>query len=126
MANILIVDDSKYMRTMLADILTGDGHEIAGEAENAWEALEFHKRLMPDIITLDIVMPEVKGIDAITALKQIIHSNAKTRVIMVSAMGQEDVVKECLQEGASDFIIKPFKPDQVSNIVRKTPNTKSV
>jgi len=126
MANILIVDDSKYMRTMLADILKGEGHYIVGEAENAWEALEFHKRLTPDIVTMDIVMPEINGIDAIAALKQIIHGNTKTRVVMVSAMGQEEVVKECIQEGASDFIIKPFKPDQVAKVVKEASNTQSV
>jgi two-component system chemotaxis response regulator CheY len=119
MANILIVDDSKFMRKMLSDILTEGGHHIVGEAENAKEATELYKIIKPDLVTLDIIMPEVEGIDAISALKEMIHVNSNARVVMVSAMGQEQVVEECMQAGAKDFIVKPFQPSDVAVVVKK-------
>jgi len=119
MANILIVDDSKFMRKMLSDILTEEGHHIVGEAENAKEATELYKILKPDLVTLDIIMPEVEGIDAISALKEMIHVNSYASVVMVSAMGQEQVVEECMQAGARDFIVKPFQPSDVAVVVKK-------
>jgi two-component system chemotaxis response regulator CheY len=119
MANILIVDDSKFMRKMLSDILTENGHHIVGEAENAKEAIEFYSRLKPDLVTLDIIMPEVEGVDAISALKDMINIDPQAKVVMVSAMGQEQVVEECMQAGAKDFIVKPFQPSNVAEVVRK-------
>ncbi len=118
MANILIVDDSKFMRKMLADILTEDGHQIVAEAENAMEAQELYMKLKPDLATLDIIMPEVEGIDAISALKGMIKANPLARVVMVSAMGQETVVEDCIQAGARDFIVKPFQPSNVAGVVK--------
>ena len=118
MANILIVDDSKFMRKMLSDILVKEGHQIVGEAENAKEATEFYKKLKPDLVTLDIIMPEVEGEDAISALKAMIKVKPQAKVVMVSAMGQEEVVEECIQAGAKDFIIKPFKPSNVAGVVK--------
>jgi two-component system chemotaxis response regulator CheY len=119
MANILIVDDSKFMRKMLSDILTENGHHVVGEAENAKEATELHKILKPDLVTLDIIMPEVEGIDAISSLKEMIHVNSQAKVVMVSAMGQEQVVEECIQAGAKDFIVKPFQSSDVAGVVKK-------
>jgi two-component system chemotaxis response regulator CheY len=119
MANILIVDDSKFMRKMLSDILTENGHHIVGEAENAKEATELYKILKPDLVTLDIIMPEVEGVDAISALKDMINIDPQAKVVMVSAMGQEQVVEECMQAGAKDFIVKPFQPSNVAEVVRK-------
>jgi two-component system chemotaxis response regulator CheY len=119
MANILIVDDSKFMRKMLSDILTDAGHEVVGEAENAKEAIELFKRLKPDLVTLDIIMPEVEGVNAISALKDMINVDPQAKVVMVSAMGQEEVVEECMQAGAKDFIVKPFQPSNVAEVVRK-------
>jgi len=119
MANILIVDDSKFMRKMLSDILTEEGHHIVGEAENAKEAIELFKRLKPDLVTLDIIMPEVEGFNAISALKDIINANFQAKVVMVSAMGQEQVVEECMQAGSRDFIVKPFQPSDVAVVVKK-------
>lgn len=117
MADILIVDDSKFMRKTISDILTEEGHEIVGEAENAKEATELYSILKPDLVTLDIIMPEVEGVDTISALKGIIKADPKARVVMVSAMGQEEVVEECIQAGARDFIIKPFQPAYVAGVV---------
>ncbi len=118
MADILIVDDSKFMRKMLSDILTEEGHQIVGEAENAREATEFYGKLRPDLVTLDIIMPEVEGADAISALKKMIESNPKARVVMISAMGQENVVEDCIRAGARDFIVKPFQSANVAGVVR--------
>ncbi len=117
MANIMIVDDSKFTRKMLSDILTEKGHQIVGEAENAEEAVELYSRLKPDLVTLDIVMPEVEGTDAISALKAMKRVNPKARVVMVSAMGQQEVVEECIQAGAIDFIVKPIQPSNVAGVV---------
>jgi two-component system chemotaxis response regulator CheY len=118
MANILIVDDSKFMRKMLSDILTEQGYQVVGEAENAWEAVEFYKKFKPDLVTLDIIMPKVEGTDAISALKGMIRFSRQAKVVVVSAMGQEEVVKEFIQAGAKDFIIKPFQPSRVAGVVK--------
>ena len=118
MANILIVDDSKFMRKTLSDILAKEGHQIAGEAENAKEAIELYKRLEPDLVTLDIIMPEVEGLNALFALKAMIKANSQAKVVIVSAMGQEVVMEECIQAGAKDFIVKPFLPSSVAGVVK--------
>ncbi len=118
MANILIVDDSKFMRKMLSDILSEEGHQIVGEAENATEATELYKRLNPDLVTLDIIMPEVKGENALSALKAMIKTNPQAKVVMVSAMGQEQIVEECIQAGAKDFVVKPFMPSNIAGVVK--------
>ncbi len=118
MANILIVDDSKFMRKTLSDILAQEGHQIAGEAENAKEAIELYKRLKPDLVTLDIIMPEVEGLNAIFALKAMIKANSQAKVVIVSAMGQEVVMEECIQAGAKDFIVKPFLSSNVAGVVK--------
>ncbi len=117
MANILIVDDSKFMRKMLSDILTEEGHQIVGEAENAIEATELYKKLKPDLVTLDIIMPEVEGTDALSALKAMIKVNPQAKIVMVSAMGQEAVMEECIQAGAKHFIVKPFQPPDIAEAV---------
>ena len=122
MANILIVDDSKFMRKMLSDILTEQGHQIVGEAENAREAEDLYKKLKPDLVTLDIIMPKVEGEEAIDALKAMIKDDSQAKVLMVSAMGQEEVVKECLKVGAKDFIVKPFQPSEVAGVVKAVLN----
>jgi len=117
MAKILIADDSKFMRKMLSDILTAEGHQITGESENAREAIELYKKLKPDLVTLDIIMPLVEGIEALSALKAMIEENPLAKVVMVSALGQEDVVEECIQAGAKAFIVKPFKSTNVAEVV---------
>ncbi len=116
MAKIMIADDSKFMRKMLTDILTAEGHQIIGESENARETIELYKMLKPDLVTLDIIMPLVEGIETLSALKAIIEENPQAKVVMVSALGQEEVVEECIQAGAKAFITKPFRSSKVAEV----------
>ena len=117
MPSILIVDDAAFMRMMIKDILTKNGIEVAGEAENGQSAVDKFKELKPDLVTMDITMPEMDGI---TALKEILSMDANAKVVMCSAMGQQAMVIEAIQAGAKDFIVKPFKPDRVLDAVNKT------
>ena len=119
MANILVVDDAVFMRKMLGDILVKDGHTIVAEAENAKEAVTLYKKYKPDVVTLDIIMPDVDGIDAMKAIKEIIHVDKKAKIVMVSAMGQQEFVVQSLQAGAKDFIVKPFQPSTVTGTIRR-------
>ena len=116
MSKILIVDDAAFMRMMLKDILTKNGYEIAGEASNGTEAIKKYKELQPDLVTLDITMPEKDGLQA---LKEIKNINKNANVVMCSAMGQEAMVIDAIQNGAKDFIVKPFKADRVLEAVGK-------
>lgn len=114
--NILIVDDAAFMRMMIKDILTKNGYNVVGEAENGAKALEKYNELKPDLVLMDITMPEVDGIQA---LKNIKATDANATVIMCSAMGQQAMVIEAIQAGAKDFIVKPFQPDRVLEAVKK-------
>ena len=107
------------MRKMLSDTLVESGHTIIGEAENAGEAVELCRRLKPDVVTLDVVMPEVEGVNALACLKTIVNSSPRTKVVMVSSMSQACVVQECLEAGAKDFIAKPFQASQIVDVVTK-------
>ncbi|ACR71832.1 response regulator [Lachnospira eligens] len=109
--NILICDDAAFMRMMIKDILTKNGYNVAGEAENGAKAVEKYAELKPDLVLMDITMPEMDGIEA---LKKI-----KASVIMCSAMGQQAMVIESIQSGAKDFIVKPFQADRVIEAVQK-------
>jgi two-component system chemotaxis response regulator CheY len=113
---VLIVDDAAFMRMMIKNILTKNGFEVVGEASNGAEAVELYKKLKPDLVTMDITMPEMDGIEALKKIKEI-DPNAK--VIMVSAMGQQQLVIEAIQAGAKDFIVKPFQPDRLLEAVNK-------
>lgn len=113
---ILITDDAAFMRMMLKDILIKAGFEVCGEAKNGIEAIEQFKQLKPDIVTLDITMPEMDGL---TALKEIMKVDKGARVIMCSAMGQQAMVVEAIQNGAKDFIVKPFQADRVIEALGK-------
>ncbi|MCT8139832.1 response regulator [Anaerobacillus sp. CMMVII] len=118
MANkILIVDDAAFMRMMIKDILTKNGFEIAGEANDGAQAIEKYKELSPDLVTMDITMPEMDGI---TALKEIKKFDPNAKVIMCSAMGQQAMVIDAIQAGAKDFIVKPFQADRVIEAIKKT------
>lgn len=111
MANrILIVDDAAFMRMMIRDILSKNGFEVVGEAQDGSQAIEKFKELRPDLITMDITMPEMDGI---AALKEIKKVDANAKVIMCSAMGQQAMVIDAIQAGAKDFIVKPFQADRV-------------
>lgn len=113
---ILIVDDAAFMRMMLKNILAQNGYEIAGEASNGLEAVTLYKELKPDLVTMDITMPEMDGIAAVKEIKKI---DPEAKVIMCSAMGQQSMVIESIQAGAKDFIVKPFQPDRVLEAVKK-------
>lgn len=114
--NILICDDAAFMRMMIKDILTKNGYTVVGEAENGAKAIEKYSELKPDLVLMDITMPEMDGIQA---LKKIKESDAGASVIMCSAMGQQAMVIESIQSGAKDFIVKPFQADRVLEAVRK-------
>jgi two-component system, chemotaxis family, chemotaxis protein CheY len=114
--SVLIVDDALFMRMMIKDILSKDGLEVIGEAENGVEAVKKYAELRPDLVTMDIVMPEMDGIEAV---RNIIKLDPAARVLMCSAMGQQPLVVEALEAGAKDFIIKPFQPAKVVEAVRK-------
>jgi two-component system chemotaxis response regulator CheY len=113
---VLIVDDAAFMRMMIKDILTKNGFDVVGEAENGAKAVEKFQELRPDLTTMDITMPEMDGI---TAVKQIKKIDPNAKVIMCSAMGQQAMVIEAIQSGARDFIVKPFQPDRVLEALRK-------
>lgn len=116
MAGIMIVDDAAFMRMMLKDILTKGGHEVVGEAENGLRAIEKYKEVSPDLVLMDITMPELDGIGAVKRIKTV-DPNAK--IIMCSAMGQQTMVLESIQAGARDFIVKPFQPDKILDAIAK-------
>lgn len=113
---ILIVDDAAFMRMMLKDILTKNGYEIAGEAENGRRAVELYLELKPDAVTMDITMPEMDGIAAVKEIKKI---DPGARIIMCSAMGQQLMVMEAIQAGAKDFVVKPFQQERVLQALEK-------
>ena len=113
---VLIVDDAAFMRMMIKDILSKNGYEVVGEAENGQVAIEKYKDLKPDLVTMDITMPEMDGI---AAVKEIRAFDSSARVIMCSAMGQQAMVIEAIQAGAKDFIVKPFQPERVLEAVSK-------
>lgn len=114
--NILVCDDAAFMRMMIKDILTKNGYNVAGEAENGLKAVEKYNEVKPDLVLMDITMPEMDGIQA---LKKIKASDPGAMVIMCSAMGQQAMVIEAIQAGAKDFIVKPFQADRVLEAVKK-------
>ena len=113
---ILIVDDAAFMRMMIKDILTKNGYEGVGEAENGAKAVEKYNELKPALVVMDITMPEMDGIEAVKAIKA---ADPKANIIMCSAMGQQAMVIESIQAGAKDFIVKPFDRDRVIEAVSK-------
>lgn len=114
--NVLICDDAAFMRMMIKDILTKNGYDVVGEAENGLRAVEKYTELKPDLVLMDITMPEMDGIQA---LKKIREMDAGACVIMCSAMGQQAMVVEAIKSGAKDFIVKPFQADRVIEAVKK-------
>ena len=113
---VLICDDAAFMRMMIKDILTKNGYNVAGEAENGARAVEKYNELKPDLVLMDITMPEMDGIQA---LKKIRENDPSALIIMCSAMGQQAMVIESIQAGAKDFIVKPFQADRVLEAVQK-------
>lgn len=117
MKKILIVDDAMFMRTMIKNILKdSDEFSVIAEAENGLEAIEKYKEHSPDIVTLDITMPEMDGLEA---LKSIMTIDSGAQIIMCSAMGQQGMVLDAIKNGAKDFVVKPFQADRVLEALRK-------
>jgi two-component system chemotaxis response regulator CheY len=113
---VLVCDDAIFMRTMIADILAQAGFEVVGEAESGVQAIEKYRQLRPDLVTMDIVMPDMGGIEAV---REICREDPDAKVLMCSAMGQQALVVEAIQAGAKDFIVKPFQPSRVLEAVQR-------
>ena len=113
---VLVCDDAIFMRTMITDILTQAGYEVIGEAETGAQAVERYRQLKPDLVTMDIVMPDMGGIEAVRA---ICRDSPEAKILMCSAMGQQALVVEAIQAGAKDFVVKPFQPSRVLEAVQR-------
>lgn len=116
MAKILIVDDAKFMRTLVKDALIPKGHEIVGEAENGNEAIKSYKLLKPDLVTMDITMREKDGIEA---AEEILAMDPTAKIIMVTALGQENLLTKAIKLGVKDFVVKPFPPERLQKAAEK-------
>jgi len=116
MKRILVVDDAAFMRLTLKTMLEKNGYEVVGEAENGRKAVEMYKMLTPEIVTMDITMPDMDGIEALT---EIMKFDSKAKVIMLSAMGQETKIREAVIQGAKGFVVKPFKEDYLVKALSK-------
>nr|WP_279233427.1 response regulator [Desulfofundulus thermobenzoicus] len=112
----MVVDDAAFMRMMIKNIITKNGYEVAGEAENGKEAVKMYAELKPDLVTMDITMPEMDGIDAVKAIRAI---DPNANIIMCSAMGQQAMVMDAIQAGAKDFIVKPFQQDRILQAIER-------
>lgn len=115
MAKILIVDDAEFLRVRISKMLIGDGFEVA-EAENGLRAVEVYKEIRPDLVLMDVTMPEMDGL---SALKEIRGIDPDARVIMLTALGQESVVLDAIKSGARDFVVKPFEQERVLSAIKK-------
>ena len=113
---VLVCDDAIFMRTMISDILSQAGFEVVGEAESGLQAVEKYRMLKPDLVTMDIVMPDMGGIEAV---REICKNDPEARILMCSAMGQQALVVEAIQAGAKDFVVKPFQPSRVLEAVQR-------
>ena len=113
---VLVCDDAIFMRTMIGDILSQAGFEVVGEADSGVQAVEKYRQLKPDLVTMDIVMPDMGGIEAV---REICKSDPEARILMCSAMGQQALVVEAIQAGAKDFVVKPFQPSRVLEAVQR-------
>ena len=113
---MLVCDDAIFMRTMISDILSQAGFEVVGEADSGVQAVEKYRQLKPDLVTMDIVMPDMGGIEAV---REICKSDPEAKILMCSAMGQQALVVEAIQAGAKDFVVKPFQPSRVLEAVQR-------
>lgn len=113
---VLITDDALFMRVTLKNILTKGGYEIVGEAANGQESVTLYQQHKPDLVTMDITMPEMDGITAVREIRKI---DPEANVIMCTAMGQKSMVMEAVAAGAKDFLVKPFQPDKVIEAIQK-------
>ncbi len=115
MTTVLVVDDAVFMRTTIKRMLENHQFEVVGEASNGLEAVEQYKLLLPDVVTMDITMPRMNGIEAV---KEIIAEYPNAKIVMVSALGQQKLIVDALEFGAKDFITKPFDPDQIVSVLQ--------
>ena len=113
---VLVCDDAIFMRTMISDILTQAGYQVVGEAESGAQAVQRYRELKPELVTMDIVMPDMSGIEAV---REICKEDPDARILMCSAMGQQALVVEAIQAGAKDFVVKPFQPSRVLEAVQR-------
>ena len=113
---VLVCDDAIFMRTMISDILTQAGFEVVGEAETGLQAVGKYRQLKPDLVTMDIGMPDMGGIEAVRGNRK---AEPAARIVMCSAMGQQALVVEAIQAGAKDFVVKPFQPSRVLEAVQR-------
>ncbi len=116
MANIIVVDDSLFMRQILKELITGMGHVVIGEAEDGYEAVLKYSELRPDMITMDINMPKMSGV---TALKEILKIDPAAKVLICSALGQQSMITESIRAGAKDFVVKPIQDERVMEAIKK-------
>ena len=116
---VLIVDDALFMRNYIRGTLEEVGFEVCAEASNAPEAVKKYKELKPDLVTMDVIMPQIENLDGIGAVKEILKFDPKANVIVISAMGEGPLVKEALASGAKSFLVKPFKPDELIDAIKK-------
>lgn len=119
MSNVLIVDDSFFMRKLLTDILKKDGHTIVGEAGNAHEAYMLYQKLKPDVVTMDIIMPVIENMTTLNAVEKIMAFDPNAKILMITTMGQEEVIADFFKAGAKDFLLKPFQPANVTAAMQK-------
>jgi len=116
MKNVLVVDDAAFMRVTIKNMLEKNGFAVVGEAENGKVAVQKFNELQPDIVTMDITMPEMDGLAALKAIMQV---NAEAKIVMMTAMGQQGMVKDAVMAGAKGFIVKPFKEETVLSALNK-------
>jgi len=113
---VLVADDARFMRQLIRDIIEAEGFDVVGEAEDGRAVVEAFSKLQPDVVTMDVVMPKCSGIEAV---KEILALDPGAKIVMVSALGQEQLVTEALEAGALDYVVKPFKPDAVLETLSK-------
>ncbi|AOZ93150.1 response regulator [Paenibacillus crassostreae] len=116
MANIIVVDDSQFMRLILKEIITGMGHTVIAEAEDGYEAILKYSELHPDLVTMDINMPRMSGV---SALKEIIKIDPSAKIVICSALGQQSMITEAIRAGAKDFVVKPIQESRVKEAIHK-------
>ncbi|MBM7541479.1 response regulator [Amphibacillus cookii] len=116
MARVLVTDDAAFMRMQLKNIFESLGHEVVGEAENGQHAIDLYNELMPELVTMDITMPEMNGVEAVKEIKK---NHPDATIVMCSAMGQQQMVLEAIQAGAKDFIVKPFDQERIKQALEK-------
>jgi two-component system chemotaxis response regulator CheY len=120
LGTVMVVDDTSFMRAVLKKIILHSGHEVIAEAGNGDEAITQFQNAKPDLVLMDIVMPPTpKAKDGIEALKQIVQANPTAKVVMCSSMGQQALIAEALKSGAKDFVVKPFQPQKVMEVLSK-------